>query len=187
MRKKTGHKIALLGGSFDPLHFGHLKVARAGLTIANEVWLLPCGQHPFFKEISATNHRLAMTKLQNEFPVCEIEINSKNPSYTIDTLEKLSLMYPHIDFLWLMGSDQVSNFSKWHRYHDILNKYQVYVYPREGFEKIKLLKRMKWLDQAPILKYSSTEIRTMINNQLNCSEFLPKEVLNYININSLYK
>src|SRR6185369_9653220 len=112
-------KIAVLGGSFDPPHLGHLFIASQvkELLHMDEVWLMPLYQKTkqdkiFHKSITDTNHRLAMTKfLKNAFiKVSDFEIKNNPSSYTLITLQKLQETYPEHEFYWILGSDQLEGF-----------------------------------------------------------------------------
>lgn len=113
-------KVALLGGSFDPIHNGHLTMAQAALDHlgVDEVWFIPTGDTPL-KDRPLTNaaHRLKMIRLacqeHPKFKVCDIELKRNGKSYTVDTLERLKQLFPNIDFFWLIGEDQAHNFDYW--------------------------------------------------------------------------
>ncbi|MBD5423930.1 MAG: nicotinate (nicotinamide) nucleotide adenylyltransferase [Allobaculum sp.] len=113
-------KVALLGGSFDPIHNGHLTMAQAALDHlgVDEVWFIPAGSTPL-KDRPLTNaaHRLKMIRLacqeNPKFKVCDIELKRNGKSYTVDTLERLTQLFPNIEFFWLIGEDQAHNFDHW--------------------------------------------------------------------------
>ena len=120
-------KVAVFGGSFDPPHNGHLWLAKMILRrkFCEKAVLIPANMHPFAKKLSSANHRLAMTKLlENEnIKVSDIEIRRGNISYSIDTLNELQKLYPQDDFVWIIGEDQIENFTKWKSWKEIIVKY----------------------------------------------------------------
>lgn len=176
----------LLGGSFDPLHLGHLEVARAGLQIAEKVWLVPCGQHPFDKRISTSSHRLAMVKLQTEFPILESEIAKAEPSYSFQTLQSFSSAHPDERVSWLIGSDQVDSFNRWHSYQALLKEFGVYVYPRKGSADVSLYPGMQWLPNVRPIDISSTDIKDRVRKKQSIAELVPEAVERYIAQYQLY-
>src|SRR5438477_12504705 len=112
-------KIAILGGSFDPPHLGHVLIAeqvKEFLKI-DQVWLMPLYQknmqdEVFHKNLTAVSHRLGMTKLfKNHFiKVSDYEIEQNKTSYSYETLQGLQKLHPDDEFYWILGSDQLKDF-----------------------------------------------------------------------------
>src|SRR5690348_1092340 len=105
-------KIAILGGSFDPPHLGHLFIASQvkELVGVDEIWLMPLYQShggTFQKTLSSVKHRLEMTRLieSDDIKVSTFEIENNKTSYTIDTLTGISQQYPENTYYWIIGSD----------------------------------------------------------------------------------
>lgn len=195
--------IAILGGSFDPPHKGHMAIANRllKLSLFDEVWLIPCYQHPFNKNLSAPNKRLEMTKYleQDNIKVLDWEIKNKTTSYTIDTLRFLNKKFPINNFSWIIGTDQVSDFTKWKKWKKIIDNFKLIVVPRTGFRKgelelkniakqvtnpknIILIDRKKF----PPIYISSTLTRSRIKEKKSISNFVPKNVEKYIIKHRLY-
>uniref|UniRef100_UPI002570C1F1 nicotinate (nicotinamide) nucleotide adenylyltransferase n=1 Tax=Faecalibaculum rodentium TaxID=1702221 RepID=UPI002570C1F1 len=116
----TRRRVVLLGGSFDPVHAGHLAMAHAALDQleADEVWFIPARQAPLkSRQLTPGEHRKAMLEiaLKNEpqmrVETCELE--REGESFTIDTVRYLKKQYPDCDFTFLVGNDQVEQFHKW--------------------------------------------------------------------------
>jgi len=114
-------RIGLLGGTFDPVHLGHLVLAdqcreQAGL---DAVWFFPARQPPHKggKSISAPRHRLEMLKIAvsgtPQFSICDIELQRDGPSYTVDTLMQLQTLHPDHEFLLIVGADMLADFPNW--------------------------------------------------------------------------
>ncbi|KKT97834.1 MAG: putative nicotinate-nucleotide adenylyltransferase [Microgenomates group bacterium GW2011_GWA1_46_15] len=180
--------ITLFGGSFDPPHNGHLKVADHIIqaNVADEAWFVPCAKHPFAKHLSPTTHRIAMLKLLHAHTINLFEAESHRPSYSIDTLNHFAVTQPQDSFSWLIGSDQLPLFPKWHHYTELLQKFKIYVYPRTGFPLNGLLPGMVGLTTMPTIDISSTEVRARVKNNQSLHNLVPPAVTQYIQENRLY-
>lgn len=182
--------IMLFGGGFDPPHLGHLTIARTVIAskIAQEVWYVPCFLHPFHKKVSSAQHRLEMLSFMTEdhIKIEDFELSRHKPSYSIDTLEALSKKYPQHKYSWIIGSDNVEKFHKWHRYEELLSKYDVYVYPRAGFSTKNADPKMKILADIDEVVVSSTQIRNAVAQNTDISELVLPEIQEYIKTHSLY-
>ena len=200
-------KIGLFGGSFNPIHLGHIHLAidvleKRGL---DKILFCPAALNPHkmeSKELIASEHRLEMLKLAiqdiPQFAVLENELLRPTPSYTIDTINELiasanaDQATPH--YFLIIGDDAVEKFHLWHQVHDLIKKVTVLV----GVRSIKYLDGMTTTDplvekalkkgftQTRIFEVSSTEIRDRIASKKYCSHLVPPKVLDYIYRNSLY-
>ena len=195
--------IAILGGSFDPPHQGHQATAKRLLKLFNfgEVWLMPCYQHPFSKNLSPSDNRLEMTKYleSNSIKVSDFEVTKKSTSYSIDTLKYMEKTRPKDKFFWVIGTDQVKDFTKWKDWKEIINKFRLVVVPRTNFKKAeKELKNIAKLvafpkhiilvgkNKFPPIYVSSTLIRKKIKEKKSISNMMPKKVEEYIIRHGLY-
>ena len=197
-----GKKIGLYGGTFDPIHNGHLNLVldikeAQGL---DEMWLIPTGVNPFKinQTVASAQQRLEMTQLAAqdypELSVSDIEIERKGISYAIDTLNELIPQYPDVEFCVVIGDDAAAGFFKWKDIHQVIELVPIYVGRRscqnnlinlEGDSAVlEVLKR--GYTETKILDISSTLIRQRIRNGLNCRPLLPPKVLDYIYKNHLY-
>jgi nicotinate-nucleotide adenylyltransferase len=196
--------VAILGGSFDPPHRGHVSIADRLLKSNNfdEAWLIPCYRHPFDKNLSVSNKRFEMTKCleKNRIKVSDLEIKNKTINYTIDTLGYLKKKYPKNKFSLAIGADQVKDFTKWKKWKEIIDNFCLFIIPRTGSKKGKLeikniLKQVKnpqnivLVDKKeyPPIDISSTLIRKMIKEGKPISNLVPKKVEKYIIQNNLYR
>ena len=168
--------IAILGGSFDPPHNGHLFVAKQMLKNKNcdKVILMPVFKHPFGKLLTDPEHRLAMTRLLEDknIEVSDFEIKRKKISYSIDTLNALKKLAPHDDFVWVIGKDQIGDFEKWKNWREIKEEFGLIVVPRTPID------------------VSSSEIRKRINppdgGRKSISGMVPEKIESYIIHHKLY-
>ena len=131
-------RIILFGGSFNPIHQGHLAIAKAALkqVQASELWFLPSLQSPL-KDIPLVSfeHRCQMIQLMispfRKMRLSRIEAEREGLSYTYDTVKLLIERYPEHHFIWLMGSDQMMQFEKWHKHEELITLIRFAVYPRD--------------------------------------------------------
>jgi nicotinate-nucleotide adenylyltransferase len=202
-------KIAILGGSFDPPHLGHILIATQVKEFLqmDKVWLMPLFQKDlqdkmFHKRLSEVDHRLAMAKLlENDFiKVSDYEIKHNQTSYSIDTLEALAKLHPQDEFYWITGSDQLDGFQKYHRWQDLIHNQNLIIFPREHMlwhleEKVKetmnlqtIPENVTVLDNKKLVltNVSSSLIRQRVRESLSIRYLVPDEVEQYIKENNLY-
>jgi nicotinate-nucleotide adenylyltransferase len=202
--------IALLGGSFDPPHVGHLFIAQQVKEQLNvdQVWLMPLygnfAHHKIFqKNLSPVEDRLAMTKLlENDYiKVSDFEITHNKESKTIVTLEALAKEYPQHTFSWITGSDKLETFQKYERWQDLVRDHHIIVFPREHtlWHLEDRVKASFQLDAIPdniivmnnkdliLTNISSTMIRYRIANGLPIKYLVPDSVMEYIAKKRLYE
>ena len=191
-------KIGLFFGTFDPIHKGHLQLARffAKHTDLDEVWLVITPQNPFKqkREILSDTDRLEMVKraihADPKLRLSQIEFDLPQPNYTYLTLKKLKKTHPKYDFVILLGADIMVSFKFWKNYKNILEGFHLYVYPRKKEGRVPTEfenhPNIHWI-QAPIIEISSSEIRAGIRAGKNLSEWIPSESWSYLNKNGFYK
>jgi len=188
-------KIGLLFGSFNPVHVGHLIIANymANYTTLDKVWLVVSPQNPLKKygDLANTYDRLEMCKLatdnSNNIQVSDVELKLPQPSYTIDTLTHLKEKYPQHEFALIMGSDNLVSLPKWKNYKLILRDYQIFVYPRPGYENTELATHPSvTITMTPLMDLSATFIRKSLAEKKNVQYFVPESVLNFIESKNLY-
>ena len=137
--------IGLFGGSFNPIHNGHIRLAKALLQEAglDEVWFMVSPQNPFKQnqQLLDDNKRFQLVQIalkdEPRLIACDFEFNLPKPSYTWNTLQVLEQAYPNYQFVILIGGDNWAAFDKWYRYEDILQRYPIVVYPREDSKFIR--------------------------------------------------
>lgn len=195
MKQRT---IGILGGSFNPVHLGHMMLASylSQWGYVDQVWLTLSPQNPLKSPdlLVPDTKRLAMLNLAIKgapaIDVCDIELTMPVPSYTIDTLDLLARRYPDRRFTLIIGSDNWAIFDRWREYRRILDTYGVIVYPRPGYpvsrEEARSVLGMT-LVEAPTVNISSTFVRQAVAEGRDMSYFLPAGVPRYIAEHKLYR
>ena len=156
-------RIAVLGGSFDPIHRGHVQIARMALKkmSIDEVWFMPAKDAPLKHHQSASFYdRCHMVKLAirpyRRMKLCTLEGERDQTSYTIDTVRALKHRYPFHQFCWLIGDDQAMQFSAWKDSEQLLKEIEFYVFSREeDYQLNDVFHRVS----MPLISVSSSEIR----------------------------
>ena len=190
----TKRRTVIFGGSFDPIHLGHLALAGevCARGLADEVWFMVSPQNPHKQGCALTDEyvRLSMVQLAVEgnpfFKACDFEFGLPRPSYTINTLEALEKHFPDREFVLLIGADNWEKFDRWYKGDEILERYSVIVYPRGGEEVPQLPQSVVWLPAA-LYDVSSTAVRAAVVSGQDISHMVPPAVGQYITENQLYK
>lgn len=213
--KHSGPSVALLGGTFDPVHNGHLRLALDVLNLGfDEVRLIPNAVPPHRPQPQATvEHRLAMLQRSVEaepgLVVDDVEIRSPEvTSYSYQTLMQLKKLFPNIAWTWVLGSDAAAGLDKWHRWEEFVRSINVLVISRPGYCMPRSGPLHEWQQQAEVasiedllastsgacysldlrdLAISSTEIRQMVAEGRSPRYLIPEGVLSYIGEHQLYR
>ena len=190
-------KIGLFFGTFDPIHNGHLKIAKyiTEEKLADKVWLVVTPENPIKvgSKISSFNHRFNMAKIATEnydnIIPSDLEVNLKKPNYTIDTLEYISNKLKDIEFSLIIGEDNYKIFDTWKDYKKIINKYKIFIYPRKGTlnENLHIINENTMYIGGPRIDLSSTNIRKIVSNNSDPKDLISNKVMEYINSNKLYQ
>ncbi len=195
--------ICIFGGSFDPVHKGHKRLAlfvteKLGL---EKMLIIPTALSPFKKSSGASEQqRLGMCRaafFEDAFEVSDIEISRGGKSYTVDTVEAVKRLYPDKKIYLLIGSDQLLSFDRWYRFQDILSQVTLVSVSREASvetaaleefadEKLRPFGECIILDFEPVV-ISSTLLRQGIACGKDMSEFIDTEVAAYIQKEGLYR
>lgn len=183
-------KVALYGGSFNPIHIGHLIIANylCEWGFADEVWFLVSPQNPLKseEELLPEAERLRLVKLAiQEYPrfkASDFEFHLTKPSYTIHTLDALKKAYPDHHFTLLMGADNWTHIHRWLDAERIIRENEVLIYPRPNHSiDSTTLPPTVQLIQAPLLEISSSAIRQALKEGKKPLFFLPLPVYYELN------
>lgn len=188
-------KIGLYFGSFNPVHTGHLIIAKHILnnTDVQQVWMVISPQNPLKQSASLLNEyarlNLVQTAIEGEYnlKVSKVEFNLPKPSYTVDTLAYLKEKYSLHEFSIIIGSDSFCNLTKWKNYKVIIKNHLLYVYKRPGFDIENIINATIKILDAPLLQISSTLIRNLIKEGKSIRYLLPDAVKEEIEKNNYYR
>ncbi|MCI6278168.1 MAG: nicotinate-nucleotide adenylyltransferase [Clostridium sp.] len=199
-------KIGILGGTFNPIHNGHIHIGKEALKALalDEVIFVPTGR-PRHKLNDASllnenlRYRMVGLAIQGHegFSISDYEINKKGFSFTYETLKYFSEIYKDSHLYFISGADCLINIYKWKNVADIFKRATLVVFNRPGFSKEDILAQKKkveedfnteiiFLDVEP-LEISSTDIRKAVKNQDEITDIIPKPVMNFIKEHNLYK
>lgn len=189
-------KIGIFGGSFNPIHTGHAILANylATETDLDAVWLIVAPRNPIKSDYDRAYdlHRLRMTEMVTSridgAITSGLEFSLPYPSYTINTLNTLSEKFPDDSFVLVIGADNWSIFNRWRCADEIIARFEIYVYPRRGYEisiPDELQGKVKALN-SPLIEISSTMVREKLAHGENLSFYLPDDVYKYILKHNLY-
>ena len=192
-------RIGIFGGSFNPPHKMHLKIAKELINkdYVDKIIFVPTGsEYQYKNNLLKDNYRLDMIKLMIKnnpnMEVSNFELKDY-VVYTCETLEHFKLLYPSDEIYFICGTDNLSYIDKWKNGMDILNNYKILVIKRKGDNIKELLKKYQEykdniiITSIPLYNLSSTIIRDKLKNNLNVDDVMDKNVLKYIKLNKLYE
>ncbi|HEX7057776.1 MAG TPA: nicotinate-nucleotide adenylyltransferase [Bacilli bacterium] len=192
--------IGIMGGTFDPVHFGHLLAAeraREGARL-DEVWFLPANSppHKTTEPGASGEHRLAMVRLAIQgnprFRALDLELARGGVSYTVDTAAYLRKRYPDDAFYWIIGLDMVKYLPQWVKIEEIFRMIGFIGLNRPGIDP-DLSDLPEWLRskvtmvEMPEIAISSTDIRRRRQNRFSVRYLVPEPVLQYMEEHHLYE
>lgn len=194
-------RLGILGGTFDPVHIGHLVMASYAIDVLglDRVLFMPAQTPPHKqREITSVDHRVAMVKLATEldsrFQFSDMDLLGSEPSYTADLLERVRDAYPTSELFFLVGADSLITFASWYQPERILALASLAVAERPGStidHRIRnsvpgLSERIHEFD-SPLIELSSTEIRDRRQQGKSITYLVPERVEDYIIENGLYR
>lgn len=201
------NKLGLFGGTFDPIHQGHLHIARA---FADELQLdtvifLPAGD-PYHKNTlqASAHHRIAMIERaiadDSRFAVSDCDVVRQGATYTFDTIQIFRQQFPNTQLYWLLGMDSLLQLHTWKRWQTLVQQTHIAVAARPNESLAQAPRELHaWLGQAlqngslhllqaPLCPISSSEVRRQLKQQHHVDEhLLPRQVLQYIKQHHLYQ
>ena len=168
--------IAIFGGSFNPIHIGHVALAKAAREACglDEVWLMVSPQNPLKRNMALLDDQLRLEMAQKALEGVEgvkasdYEMHLPKPSYTWHTLQALAKDYPDCRFTLLIGGDNWAHFQRWRHWKDILWHHRVIAYPRDQY--------LGTID-VPLLDVSSTEIRERVRQGHSVDGLVPEIII----------
>lgn len=198
-------KIGIMGGTFDPIHIGHLLLGEFAYEDfgLDEIWFLPNGNPPHKKAEDmkdALKHRIEMIRcaIQNVpyFKVCLHEADETTHSYTYKTMQELNELYPEHDFYFILGADSLFAIEQWRYFKEIFPTCTILAAMRDDKDVEDMRMQIEYLKQeygakiqllrAPLLEISSTVIRRRAAKGLSVHYMVPDTVDEYIKENRLY-
>jgi len=193
--RKRPLRLGIYGGTFDPVHCGHLLLARDALEQArlDAVLFVPCAQSPHKRGRPHTTdiQRLSMLRLalkgEPRFWLTRCELERPAPSYAIDTARELHDAFPRAELLWLIGADQLARLEEWHQWDELRREVKFLLLhrgageiPKETAAPVLSLPRPRQID------ISATEIRHRVKSRLPIDHLVPASVAAYIKRQGLY-
>ncbi len=192
-----GKRIGIIGGSFDPIHIGHLIIAQDACEQfeLDRILFLPAYKAPLKgqKSIASPEQRMAMTRLavtdDERFEVSNIDFEREDASYSIRSAQRLSELHPKDELVWILGADQIAQLDQWREIEKLVHLVRFVAFERTGSDPkgydLPKGARVSFA-KSRILEISSTEIRDRIKSNASAKYFLPAPVLDYIKANNLY-
>jgi len=189
-------KVAVLGGSFDPIHLGHLHIANQILELgaAQEVWFVPSGQHRFKQDriVLDFDHRKSLVEraiaYEPRFKCLDIDKAGSGNGSTYEIMQKLKTLYPQHKFAFLIGMDNLSELPSWYNFDWLKENVRFLIAVRPGFSPdisvTSQLKDFAYVNCKP-LDISSTAIRYRLKNNLSIQGLVPNHLL--VEITGTYK
>jgi nicotinate-nucleotide adenylyltransferase len=195
-------RLGILGGTFDPPHFGHLRMAEAALTQLqlDKVYFAPVGVQPLKLDepSSAPEHRARMVELaiaaDPRFALSRADLDRPGPHYTVDLLAIIQQQYAEAALWFVMGEDSLSDLLRWRDPDRIIQLARLAVLRRPGYEPDwptldralpQLRARIDWIDHTEIA-ISASDIRQRVQRGLPITSFVPAPVIDYISAQQLY-
>lgn len=196
-------KVGIMGGTFDPIHIGHLILAMEAINYKNldEVWFIPTGNPNFKQDKNVTDKqkRFEMVKIATQdnkkFNVCDYEINKNGVTYSWETMKYLRENYDY-DFYFIMGEDSLMSVETWENAEDFLKNTKILACIRRQEEISKLDVKINdlkskgyFVEKIPtsFIDISSTKIREKVQTNQDFRYFVPNQVFEYIVRNKLYE
>ncbi len=199
-------KIGIMGGTFDPIHIGHLLLGMFAYEDfgLDEIWFLPNGNPPHKQTKEgeeALQHRIEMVRLAIRdvpyFKLCLHEANEKDHSYTYKTMQELRELYPEHTFYFILGADSLFAIEEWRYFREIFPTCTILAAMRDDKDVVDMLKQIDYLKEnyqadisllrAPLLEISSTTLRQRASLGKSVAYMVPQAVDAYIRKHALYR
>ncbi len=205
MMASKKEQLGIMGGTFNPIHHGHLITARAAKEALNldRLLLLPNARSPLRMEeaLADPQQRLEMVRLavagEPGLEACDLEVRREGASFLVETLRDLQLQYPDADLTFLMGVDSLETFDRWREVAQIVKLARVKVMPRpggSGSEALDALEKrapvlagkLELMAAGPHIELSATEVRNRVRAERSIRYLVPDAVADYIYLNKIF-
>ena len=199
-------KIGILGGTFDPIHNGHLMLGRYARDLfdLDEIWVMPNGMPPHKSKHSIdslTEHRVEMIKRaiasEKKFALQLYEVERKEVHYSYLTMEHFKTVYPDHEFYFIIGADSLFTLEKWKCPDRLLHTCVMLAAYRDGKSRQEMLRQIQYLNhkydadirllETPDVDISSTEIKEELKSRHSIQKMVPQSVYEYICEHDLFK
>lgn len=201
---KNYKKIAIVGGTFDPIHYGHLVTGEMVYEKfkVDKVIFIPTGDPAHKLKVTDTDHRFEMAcmaiKNNNKFEISKIEIDRQGKTYTVDTIAELKqYCIDDVEIYFVMGADSIYHLHLWKDFEKLLTMCKFIGVTRPNYDKINMEKLVEELNskynaqiyfmEIPALDISSSDLRKKVEDDISIRYLLPDEVEEYIKKFNLYK
>jgi nicotinate-nucleotide adenylyltransferase len=189
-------RLALFGGAFDPVHLGHMTIARYALKQVglDRIIFIPTAQSPLKTRPPAVSDdaRVEMLELatdgEQRFKVDTFEVEAGGVSYTIETVKHFREMYPNAELFWMIGADQFEQLDRWRDIEDLAESVTFLVFGRSGASlEPRSVKGLKYFEvDAPLMEASSSQIRERCQRGQGIGDLVSEEVEAFISERGLY-
>ena len=191
--KSSSLRIGFFGGSFDPIHIGHISLAQQAIQLARLDTLLLCPAYhaplriekPYFSTKTRLKILEEIVQENPGFEICKLEIEKQKTCYTYETIKEVQLQYPHSDILLLLGADQFNRLNEWKFHQELAEHCQFLVFSRNGQEVTppQIPQLSYQLVKNELIDCSSTEIRKRLQSGKSVDHLIPSAANPFINQN----
>ena len=189
-------RIAFFGGTFDPIHRGHIEMAQAAVDRLdlNQVYFVPAGRNPLKKDVpmASDQDRVEMIRLgiagYPKFNLWDAELSREGPSYTLDSVRHVEQVFPNAHLFWLIGADQLPFLHQWYGINELVLKIGFILVSRAGYaEELPRIPGIRLYPvENPPVPVSATGIRSRVRKGLSLKGLTPDPVVDYVCKNRLY-
>lgn len=198
-------RIGIFGGTFNPIHNAHIRVAEEALQrfSLDKIWFMPAGAPPHKQKekLVSGEHRCNMIKAAIKdyanFELCDYEVKKDTLSYTAITMSELNSLYPQDKFYFIIGGDSLLKFEHWREPEKIVRLTKILACGRAGNKNLEVQNKITELNrkwncdiryfEVPMMDISSRDIRVALQSEASTKEMLPKEVYEYIRRENIYQ
>lgn len=197
-------KIGIMGGTFNPIHNGHLLLAEMAYEQLHldTVWIMP-NKKPYYKELAGNiteENRVEMIQRaivdNSHFQFSDMELKREGVTYTVDTLEQMKKMYPSAELYFILGKDSLDYLDQWKDADKIMQMATIVAASRDDLKKDAIIKKMGELKRqfhanivlldSPNMEISSSYLRASLKEGRSCKYLMPDSVISYIKEKGLY-